>query len=135
MNYLPFLLSERSNQNPPPRFKFWLNGAIHEGLRHQDELFQLRHTFDSTQRDEVYKIGCDLESSGIKVVITFSGSQYRLWTSLRKFPPEDETKDQSGDTHESRRSDRPIYPPSNPFGSKSTLFSPLHRPILQPMQC
>ncbi|MBD2461818.1 hypothetical protein H6G89_12235 [Oscillatoria sp. FACHB-1407] len=85
MNPLPFLLTERSLGSQLFLFKFWFNGKIYDGLRYQGKLFHLCCTFQASQRDKIYEIGCEFERKGIKVAITFTGKEYRLWTDLCSF--------------------------------------------------
>ncbi|MDX2212339.1 MAG: hypothetical protein SFY66_03525 [Oculatellaceae cyanobacterium bins.114] len=83
MKDLPLLWSERLIGSQLFPFKFWFNGQVRDGLRCQNNLFHLHHTFSLSQRDKAYELACELQCKGIKAAITCSGKEYRLWTDLQ----------------------------------------------------
>jgi hypothetical protein len=63
-------------------FRYW-NQEIRQGMRHNNELFALFHTFPAEERLKAYALGYEQSESGATICITVSKTSYRVWISLR----------------------------------------------------
>lgn len=64
-------------------FKFWFGGQIQTGMHFQDELFCQIVSVDLSQRSRTYQQACKLAQQGIRLVITCTSEQCKVWGSLR----------------------------------------------------
>ncbi|MBD2155627.1 hypothetical protein [Leptolyngbya sp. FACHB-16] len=65
------------------RFKFWLDGQIHDGMQHRNELFRCLRKETVLGRQQVYDLSWALSHEGVHTVVTASKGHYTLWVSLR----------------------------------------------------
>ncbi len=64
-------------------FKFWFNGALQDGLHHDNELFYRALVVDTEKRPRLYHMGCKLSEQGGTTLITITDQSCSLWLSLR----------------------------------------------------
>lgn len=71
------------NEQNVIRFKFYLQNAIRDGMRHGGELYQLMHEVKASERLEAYRLGHELALKGLSIIITASKLRYIVWANLR----------------------------------------------------
>ncbi|WP_075598529.1 hypothetical protein [Leptolyngbya sp. 'hensonii'] len=64
------------------RFNFYFEGNIRQGMRHGCRLYGLVEQFNSRHRLNAYQLACELAEQGLPIVVTVSGSSYRVWLGL-----------------------------------------------------
>jgi hypothetical protein len=79
------------NEQTVTLFYFYLDGALCEGMRYQNELYQLESQFDVYSSSTAYRSGCELLQTipdsmplaSNPVIISASKLRYGVWVSLR----------------------------------------------------
>ncbi|MBW4521869.1 MAG: hypothetical protein KME16_19475 [Scytolyngbya sp. HA4215-MV1] len=79
------------NEQTVTLFYFYMDGAVYEGMRYQNELYQLECQFDIYSSSTAYRSGCELlqKMTGKipfefnPVIISASRLRYGVWLSLR----------------------------------------------------
>lgn len=71
-------------------FKYW-NQGIHQGMRHNSELYTLFQTFPVDERLRAYAVGYEQTERGTDVCITVSKTTYCVWLNLRSLSHAAET--------------------------------------------
>ena len=79
------------NEQTVTLFYFYLDGALCEGMRYQNELYQLESQFDIYNSSTAYRSGCEMLQkipgniplASDPVIISASKLRYGVWVSLR----------------------------------------------------
>jgi hypothetical protein len=65
------------------QFKFYLNGALHDGLRYKNDLYRFVKEFRVDERLIAYQFACELILEGIPIIVSVSEHRYGVWVNLR----------------------------------------------------
>ena len=76
------MISPILKENTVSVFSYWSDG-IQQGMRYQGELYALLESFPCVERSQAYQKACHWCDRGLKICITRTESDYRVWVNLK----------------------------------------------------